>query len=137
MRPDRDRRAIPRPARGSRSLGDPARRAPWPDDEGYALFSGGAEGSVIAAATILPMPATGTTRRTRPSGARSRRRHRLRSQGTSQALPSLTYPPPGNSPMARPTALLDVYNGEIYNYIELRQELGALGTRSATQTDTK
>ena len=44
----------------------------------------------------------------------------------------------GHQPMATPDGrYVTVFNGEIYNYIELRQELAALGIRFRTESDTE
>jgi len=46
--------------------------------------------------------------------------------------------PAGHQPMCNADGTIwIVYNGEIYNYIELREELKALGHRFATRTDTE
>lgn len=46
--------------------------------------------------------------------------------------------PAGHQPMVhQPTGLVVTYNGEIYNYLELRQELEGCGHRFVSRTDTE
>jgi len=53
-------------------------------------------------------------------------------------LSILDLSPSGHQPMSRNDEnLVITFNGEIYNYIELRQELMGLGQRFSTQTDTE
>src|SRR5574339_107499 len=43
----------------------------------------------------------------------------------------------GNQPMSTDDGLWIVFNGEIYNYLELREELVAKGRRFQTKSDTE
>lgn len=45
--------------------------------------------------------------------------------------------PRANQPMRRSDGLIIVFNGEIYNFVELRDELGKLGHAFATTSDTE
>ncbi len=52
-------------------------------------------------------------------------------------LSILDLSPAGHQPMSLEGRLFVAYNGEIYNYVELRQELTALGRTFRTQSDTE
>lgn len=56
----------------------------------------------------------------------------------SRRLAIIDIGPGGHQPMVDPqTGVALVFNGEIYNYIELREELAAAGHKFATQSDTE
>jgi asparagine synthase (glutamine-hydrolysing) len=55
----------------------------------------------------------------------------------SRRLAILDLSPRGHQPMQLAPSLTCVYNGEIYNYVELRRELEAAGHRFRTTTDTE
>jgi asparagine synthase (glutamine-hydrolysing) len=129
--------ALARPETG-RAPTDMLRRATrvvrhrGPDDEGYLLWSAGRRPEVYADDET----ADGT-----------REAHALR------VLPSVTewrvglghrrlsivdLSPAGHQPMVHePTGIAIVYNGEIYNHIELRAELAGLGHRFTSHSDTE
>ncbi|MDP2654483.1 MAG: asparagine synthase (glutamine-hydrolyzing) [Candidatus Omnitrophota bacterium] len=53
-------------------------------------------------------------------------------------LSILDLSPAGHQPMSDPEKIIwIIYNGEIYNYLEIREELLALGHRFQTSTDTE
>jgi asparagine synthase (glutamine-hydrolysing) len=52
-------------------------------------------------------------------------------------LSILDLSPAGHQPMADHAGNLIVFNGEVYNYLELRQQLSAAGHRFETYTDTE
>ena len=52
-------------------------------------------------------------------------------------LAILDLRPDGNQPMDYADRYVIVYNGEVYNYLELREELRALGHTFRTETDTE
>src|SRR5437868_1451211 len=53
-------------------------------------------------------------------------------------LAILDLSPTGNQPMTDPeTGNVIVYNGEIYNHLDLRQQLKALGAQFAGTSDTE
>jgi asparagine synthase (glutamine-hydrolysing) len=103
-----------------------------PDDEGYALWSSGR--------TPLVYAGDDTTKA-------SRYAHRLESLPEiakwqvglgHRRLSIVDLTPAGHQPMVHShTGLTVAYNGEIYNYVELRRELAALGHQFASQSDTE
>lgn len=100
-----------------------------PDDEGYCLFSGdGAHfysGSDTISDLSLPPLEQGSG-----AGAFLGFGHRR--------LSILDLSANGHQPMRLPGRDLTItYNGEIYNYLELRQELSALGCVFYTTSDTE
>ena len=100
-----------------------------PDDEGYCLFSGADcrfyGGSDTMAELCLPPLAQG-------NGAEA-----FLGFG-HRRLSILDLSRNGHQPMRLPEYDLTVtYNGEIYNYLELRQELTALGCTFHTSCDTE
>ncbi len=109
-----------------------------PDDEGYALFGEGepvlfggmdTPENVLASghaySPIVRDPRAGTD-----DGVRVAFGHRR--------LSILDLSPAGHQPMCTPDRRYwIVYNGEVYNYPELRDELSALGHTFRTGTDTE
>lgn len=100
-----------------------------PDDEGYALI--GTEQTLLFGgqdtAPILGLPVLSDTT---DSGAFLGLGHRR--------LSILDLSPSGHQPMHLPAQQLTlVYNGEIYNYVELRQELEHLGCHFNSSCDTE
>jgi asparagine synthase (glutamine-hydrolysing) len=92
-----------------------------PDGYGFAYFcrSRGCSGEVILNEDLIP---TG-----RPVVGLGHRR-----------LAILDLSPSGSQPMQTPDGMLTVvFNGEIYNYLEIREELKALGCVFRTGTDTE
>jgi len=102
-----------------------------PDDEGYLLADTrqGRAASFRGAQTVPsipdpPLPAV------LPEGTNLALGHRR--------LAIIDLTPAGHGPMASPDGRFWItYNGEIYNYVELRDELRALGHRFTTATDTE
>ena len=102
-----------------------------PDDEGYLLAA--ADGTSVAAFAgrdtlgalgLPPMP------RRPPAGVEVALGHRR--------LSIIDVGPGGHGPMASADGRAWVtYNGEIYNYLELREELRALGHSFRTSSDTE
>ncbi|HEU0301671.1 MAG TPA: asparagine synthase (glutamine-hydrolyzing) [Longimicrobium sp.] len=107
-----------------------------PDDEGFALFAGGGAepwcfggGDTPAEAFARPSryaPRPGAP----PHGGFLALGHRR--------LSILDVSPAGHQPMCGEDGRLWlVFNGEVYNYLELRDELRALGHRFRTETDSE
>lgn len=102
-----------------------------PDDEGYALIGpGGADffrGNDTIPEISLPSLETAEGRGRRAVLGLAHRR-----------LSILDLSASGHQPMTLPGRdVTVVYNGEIYNYLELRQELEAMGFRFRTTCDTE
>lgn len=108
-----------------------------PDGEGYVLFSdahsapqilGGKDTpSAIFASPLSYCPKNNLER---DSGFTIALGHRR--------LAILDLSPAGHQPMSNSDSSLWItYNGEVYNYLELRKELEALGHQFHTQTDTE
>ncbi|HEX9936340.1 MAG TPA: asparagine synthase (glutamine-hydrolyzing) [Longimicrobium sp.] len=107
-----------------------------PDDEGYALFAtpaaaprllGGPDTPAACYQAALPYaPARGVGEGAAVLALGHRR------------LSILDVSPAGHQPMSYDGGRLWIaYNGEVYNYLELRAELEALGHAFATHTDTE
>ena len=106
-------------------------RARGPDDEGYLLLH--ADGGEVSAAggvdtaPTLGLPSVSRVDATNASCAFGHRR-----------LSILDLSPAGHQPMAWDRGRYwIVFNGEIYNYIELRKELGEAGSNFRSSSDTE
>jgi asparagine synthase (glutamine-hydrolysing) len=109
-----------------------------PDDEGYALFSANLDAAVAGGAATpeacyrhdAPYAPRAELDPASAPPARVALGHRR--------LSILDVSAAGHQPMCSADGRYWIaYNGEIYNYIELRQELAALGHTFRTQTDTE
>ena len=102
-----------------------------PDDEGY-LFADSQRGTASAYAGTETVSGLGLPRlpEVPPPGADIALGHRR--------LSIIDLSPGGHGPMRSPDGTLWVtYNGEIFNYVELREELRALGHTFRTASDTE
>ncbi|MFN2399751.1 MAG: asparagine synthase (glutamine-hydrolyzing) [Gemmatimonadaceae bacterium] len=103
-----------------------------PDDEGYLLWDGGGPARVFAG---------------RDTASASRSAHRLESLPEAarwqvafghRRLSIVDLSPAGHQPMIhKSTGLAVIYNGEIYNHVELRTDLEKLGHRFESHSDTE
>jgi asparagine synthase (glutamine-hydrolysing) len=102
-----------------------------PDDEGYALFARrGGEPAVCGGPDSDPRLALPPLSSAADRGFDIALGHRR--------LSILDLSPAGHQPMSSPDGRYWItYNGEVYNYLELRDELAGLGHRFHTQTDTE
>jgi len=128
--------APPVTPRDLRALGD---RMPWrgPDDEGFLLegldgarrlFGGVATSEETFAAGLRYSPAADPPAADTPG----------RFGFAFRRLAILDLSPAGHQPMCDPTGRFwIVFNGEVYNYIELRTELAAMGATFVTGSDTE
>lgn len=104
-----------------------------PDDEGYMTWSPGATVQVLAG------------RDTAPSTMKAFQYSRLNDDHVDwkvgfghRRLSILDISPAGHQPMTlQPQGLVISFNGEIFNYIEIRQELEKLGHHFKTGSDTE
>jgi asparagine synthase (glutamine-hydrolysing) len=103
-----------------------------PDDEGYLLWRQGGAARIYAGAE---------------TGDASRRMHGLETLPDvadwqvafgHRRLSIIDLSPAGHQPMLHaPSGLAISFNGELYNYLELREELSKAGHEFHTQTDTE
>lgn len=110
-----------------------------PDDEGYAFLSGptaqyafvgGADTPQECFTAALPYSPTGHIQKTDRSSARIALGHRR--------LSIIDLSPAGHQPMCTADGKFAIiYNGEIYNHLELRSDLEHLGHRFLTHSDTE
>lgn len=108
-----------------------------PDDEGYALiagpgtrFLGGGDTPEDCFSHPARYAPRGRIGAEKPGPARVALGHRR--------LSIIDLSPAGHQPMCSEDGRLTViFNGEIYNFVELRRELEAHGHRFATQSDTE
>jgi asparagine synthase (glutamine-hydrolysing) len=102
-----------------------------PDDEGYALFD-------TAASTAHAFSGADTDRRLSLPPLASAGAFRCDLAFAHRRLSILDLSAAGHQPMTSADGRYwMVFNGEIYNFVELRQELEALGRRFRTGTDTE
>ncbi|KAA3646381.1 MAG: asparagine synthase (glutamine-hydrolyzing) [Chloroflexi bacterium] len=102
-----------------------------PDDEGYLLGNTRSHTWKMATGpeTIAEIPDN-------PIGHHAREKYNL--AFGMRRLAILDLSPLGHGPMSyRNGSYWITYNGEVYNYIELRQELSSLGYQFQTATDTE
>lgn len=108
-----------------------------PDDEGYALYDGGgvkACGGEDTAAQSFADPDVSW----RPSGTLvSRFGERYTVGFAHRRLSIVDLSPFGHQPMSYRGRYWITYNGEVYNYLELRGELEGLGHQFLTRSDTE
>jgi asparagine synthase (glutamine-hydrolysing) len=103
-----------------------------PDDEGYLLWRDGDRGTIYASEETAPSTRRDLELRELPAFADWRvafGHRRLSIVDLSSA---------GHQPMThRPTGVSIIYNGEVYNHVELRGELEAAGHVFASHCDTE
>lgn len=109
-----------------------------PDDEGHLLWSPG-QGSprlLGGADTPAAVMAAHTPWRPQARAADEAQRSAVLAMG-HRRLAIVDLSPWGHQPMSRAGRWHIVFNGEIYNHIELRAELQALGQEFQTHSDTE
>jgi asparagine synthase (glutamine-hydrolysing) len=106
-----------------------------PDDEGYALFDGHDWRRYSGADTPRAVRDTATPSQPQASADEEAVRRAPLLFG-HRRLAIVDLSPSGHQPMRR-GALTVVFNGEIYNHLELRAELEAVGHRFASHSDTE
>jgi asparagine synthase (glutamine-hydrolysing) len=102
-----------------------------PDDEGYLLVQTGSGRVELCGGPVTP-PALGLPRLSAFAG------ETFDLAFVFRRLAILDLSPAGHQPMCSPDRRRWlIFNGEIYNYVELREELRALGHRFQTGTDSE
>src|SRR4051812_6233990 len=108
-----------------------------PDDEGYALFAAGEQPVLLGGPDTPPSSyAAGLPYSPRPDAEAGA------AAGVSLALGHrrlsiVDVSPAGHCPLCYRGRYWITYNGEVYNYLELRAELEGLGHRFLSHTDTE
>jgi len=110
-----------------------------PDDRGMVVFQG--RSAIPAICDVSGTPAAVRDAATPASGTEGKARDgepRALACFGHQRLSIVDLSATGHQPMrSADSRLWIIYNGEIYNYIELREELRSLGHTFATQSDTE
>ncbi|NJB69228.1 asparagine synthase (glutamine-hydrolysing) [Desulfobaculum xiamenense] len=110
-----------------------------PDDEGYAVFRADGSGVCLAGGPATPATAWSLDAPYAPAV----RRENLGAHGAGLALGHrrlsiLDLSPAGRQPMCTPDGRYwIVYNGEIYNHVELREDLERAGETFRSTSDTE
>ncbi|MDA8824351.1 asparagine synthase (glutamine-hydrolyzing) [Schleiferiaceae bacterium] len=100
-----------------------------PDDEGYFVSDLNSTGKFLSGpdtiAELQHLPLVASEKSQVRLGLAHRR------------LSILDLSPSGHQPMVGPSGNLLVYNGEVYNFLEIKKELEGLGHRFQTESDTE
>jgi asparagine synthase (glutamine-hydrolysing) len=107
-----------------------------PDDEGYAVLDG--DRMLRLWGKDTPAEVRGQPAPSQPLASAADQAERLsRLLMAHRRLSIVDLSPLGHQPMRRGAHLHVVYNGEIYNHVELRAELGQLGHEFHSHSDTE
>jgi asparagine synthase (glutamine-hydrolysing) len=108
-----------------------------PDDEGYALFAAGCEPALLGGPDTPPSSfAAGLPYSPRPDAEAGSAAGATVALG-HRRLSIVDVSPAGHAPLSYRGRYWITYNGEVYNYLELRTELEALGHRFVSHSDTE
>src|SRR6185436_14909261 len=108
-----------------------------PDDEGYALFAAGRDPVRVGGPDTPPSSyAAGLPYSPRPDAAAGSPEGATVALG-HRRLSIVDVSPAGHCPLSYRGRYWITYNGEVYNYLELRAELEGLGHRFLSHTDTE
>jgi asparagine synthase (glutamine-hydrolysing) len=110
-----------------------------PDDEGFAIFGGHSDDPQIFGGDDTPPDVYAATFPYSPRQPRNRKNQKNTIAALGhRRLAILDLSAAGHQPMCTPDRRFWItFNGEIYNYIEIRKDLDALGYKFQTQTDTE
>jgi asparagine synthase (glutamine-hydrolysing) len=108
-----------------------------PDDEGYALFAADRDPVLVGGPDTPPSSyAAGLPYSPRPDGDAGSAEGATVALG-HRRLSIVDVSPAGHAPLSYRGRYWITYNGEVYNYLELRAELEALGHTFVSHTDTE
>jgi asparagine synthase (glutamine-hydrolysing) len=109
-----------------------------PDDEGFLLWDPAAGAPRLLAGADTPAEVRATATPWQPQGRVADEPQRAAPLAMGhRRLSIVDLSPWGHQPMVRDGRWHVVYNGEIYNHVELRAELEVLGQRFVTHSDTE
>jgi asparagine synthase (glutamine-hydrolysing) len=111
-----------------------------PDDEGYLLWDADAQAAppLLLGGADTPRAVFDTTTAWQPQGrAEDQAQRGATLLMGHRRLAIVDLSPWGHQPMSRQAQHYVVFNGEIYNHIELRAELEAMGHHFVTHSDTE
>ena len=109
-----------------------------PDDEGYVLFRGAPLEPEVHGGADTTSAHDGGDIAYRPFAKHARPGGPVHVALGHQRLSIIDLSAAGHQPMCSPDSRVCItYNGEIYNYLELREELRAKGSTFASESDTE
>lgn len=110
-----------------------------PDDEGYVFFTSHAETIVVAGGNDTPSPVFKSTHKYAPKQSwQNINQLTFNAALGHRRLSILDLSSAGHQPMCSDNEQLWItYNGEVYNYLEIRKQLESIGHQFNTETDTE
>ncbi len=109
-----------------------------PDDEGFVFFSDKSDVPLVLSGPDTPVPVAEKTPAWFPQEQYIENKAAARIGFGHRRLSILDLSPLGHQPMSYGNGRYWItYNGEVYNYLEIRTELQALGHEFVSRTDTE